>query len=311
MVEQTLEASRIRQELRQAGMTDYGLMKFGTRYIMQMIHEDEHIHGIVYGRYRSGDGVLALTEGMLVATDRRVMFIDHKPGFTDFEEITYDMVGGVRHQKFGPFNTVTLHTRMGDFIVSYTNARCSEIFTEYIESRRISRDASLPIVTPASNHQAISAQQAKPKRHMPIPFLDNQSLKFLKEHTVGVLSTVDREGNVAAAVVYYIVDQLNQIYFVTKSETKKASNILVNSQVVMTVFDATSAETLTVKGRADFEKDEQVISYVFNQIVQPKNYQGVKTLPPVAHIKKGVFTVIRIVPRSGKYVDYKQPDQIP
>ncbi len=312
MVEQTVGTRRIREELREAGMTDYGLMKFGVRYVMHLIRDDEHIHGVVYGRYRSGEGILAMTEGMLIATDRRVMFIDHKPGFTDFDEITYDMVGGVRHQRFGPFNTVTLHTRMGDFAISYTNTRCSEIFTEYIESRRISRDASMPIITPATNHEAIAMQGPKTrKHHMPIPFLDSQSLKFLKEHDVAVLSTVDKEGNVSGAVVYYIVDQLNQIYIVTKSETKKATNILSNSKVALTIYDAAAAETLSIRGRADFEQDEEIISYVFNQIVQPKIYKGVKTLPPVTHLKKGVFTVIRIVPRSGKYIDYKQPDLIP
>lgn len=309
-MEQSPEAKRIRQELRQAGMTDYGLMKFGVRYVMHLIKEDEHVHGVVYGRYRSGEGILAMTEGMLIATDRRVIFIDHKPGFTDLDEITYDMVGGVRHQKFGPFNTVTLHTRMGDYVVSYTNARCSEVFTDYIESRRISRDASLPIYSPDSNQPVIDKKVVNGGRHMPIPFLDAQTLKFLKEHDIAVLSSVDKQGNPSAAVVYYIVDQLNQVYIITKSETTKATNITSNRHVSLTVFDATSAETLTIKGQADFETDEQVISYVFNQIVKPKNYQGVSMLPPVAHLKQGVLRVIRIVPRSGKYVDYKKYDQL-
>ena len=31
-----------------------------------------------------------------------------------------------------------------------------------------------------------------------------------------------------------------------------------------------------------------------------------RQLPPVAHMKKGSFTVLRITPHSGDYIDYKQ-----
>lgn len=301
------EKARIRQELKQAGTSNYGLKKFGMRYIIGQIREDEHIHGVVYGRYQSGPGLLVFTEGMLVATDLRVIFLDHKPGFTDLDEITYDMVGGVRHVKYGPFNTVTLHTRMGDFSVSYANLKCSKIFTEYVESRRISRDASQPIITPASNIDAIAQASTTRQPTAPLPFLDQSSLKFLKEHDVAVLSSVDRKGNVVAAVVYYIADQLNQIYIVTKTETHKANNILEHSQVALTIFDAGTAETLSIRGRAEFESDEKITAYVFSEIIKPRNYRGVKQLPPVVYMKKGAFTVLRITAQSGKYVDYKQP----
>lgn len=295
-------------QLRAAGVTDYGMKKFGIKHLSNLIREGEVIKGVVYGRYRSGSGALFLSEGTLVATDRRVVFLDHKPAFSNFEEITYDMVGGIRHQKFGSFHTVVLHTRMGDFTIAYTNPKCTKIFTEYIESRRIARDASQPIITPATNVAAIQHAVSVTAPSKSVAFLDQASLKFLKEHDIAVLSTSDAKGAVAGAVVYYLVDQLNQIYILTKTETKKALNVLAHRQVALTVYNSDSAETLTINGLAEFENDQKIVDYVFAQIIQPHDYAGQKRLPPVAYLKKGHFTVIRITPQISQYIDYKQLD---
>ncbi len=67
-----IHTNRIKQELKDAGLTSYGLLNSESRYLPQLIHEDEHIGGVVYGKHKNG---LA----MLVATDRRVIFLDKKP----------------------------------------------------------------------------------------------------------------------------------------------------------------------------------------------------------------------------------------
>lgn len=293
----------LKRRLKQLGMSEYGLKKFATKYLSQVIHEGEAINGVVYGRYFSGSGALSLEEGMLVATDRRVIFLDHKPGFTDLEEITYDMIGGVRHQKFGPFNTVTLHSRLGDFPIRYTNAKCSQIFTEYIENRRISQDENKPLGV--MNAAAAIANTNVAKLDWPIKFLDDAGTLFLKEHDVGVLSTVDQMGDADASVVYYIVDKYNNVYILTKQDTHKAKNILLHKNVVLSVFDATNDETLSLHGKANIEQDEKIKEFVFSQIVKPRYYKGVKKLPPITSLDKGAYVIIRITPKSGHYVNYK------
>lgn len=295
-----------KEQLKAVGVTNYGMKKFAIKYLSNIIRDDETIKGVVYGRYHEGSGFLTLEEGTLIATDRRVIFLDHKPGFSNFEEITYDMVGGVRHQRFASFNTIVLHTRMGDFTVAYTNPKCSKIFTEYIESRRIARDASQPIMTPANNLAAVQQVASSNNAVEPVGFIDQKSLIFLRQNTTAVLSTANSRGVVAGSVVYYIVDQLNRLYILTRTETKKVKNILGHKQVALTIFNADTAETLTVSGQAEFEKDQEVIDYVFAQVMQPHDYAGHRRLPPVAYLKKGAFTVIRITPLSANYSDYKK-----
>lgn len=126
---------RVKEELQQAGVGRYGRLKFTALYLPNVIHEQEHIQAVVYGRY--GEGMLMTTEAMLVATDRRVIFLDHKPGYTNVDELSYDVISGVRMSNAAFFTSVTLHTKIGEFAIKFAKRRCAERFVEYIETRRV------------------------------------------------------------------------------------------------------------------------------------------------------------------------------
>jgi len=128
---------RVRQELIAAGMTPYGLSKFNTRYLTSIIKEGEHIHGVVYGRHVEGPGFLSWVDRMIVATDHRIISFNHKPGYTDDDEITYDVVNGVDSSNAWPFTAVTLDTRIGKVTLRFVRNRCAAIFIEYVERRRV------------------------------------------------------------------------------------------------------------------------------------------------------------------------------
>ncbi len=131
------KAERIRQELKNAGVTSYGLAKFATRYLPQILHENEHIHGAVYGRYTAGTGLLNWEEGILIATELRIIFLDRKPGYEARDELTYDVVAGVQKSYAWPFAAVTLHTRLGNYTIRFANKKCIDTFVHYVEKRRL------------------------------------------------------------------------------------------------------------------------------------------------------------------------------
>lgn len=133
----TPQTQRIKQELKIAGATSFGQAKFTSKYLPAVIHPDEHIKGAVYGRYAEGTGPLSWVEGMLIATDKRLIFIDHKPGFSKVDELTYDAVTGVKKVYTWPFSSITLHTRLGDYTLRFANAKCIDTFMRYIETRRL------------------------------------------------------------------------------------------------------------------------------------------------------------------------------
>lgn len=128
---------RVRQELVKAGMTPYGLRKFNTRYIPSFIKDGEHIHGVVYGRHVEGAGFLSWIDRMMIATDHRIVSFNHKPGYTDFDVFTYDVVNGVYATEAGPFRAVMLDTRTGKVVIRFVNKRCSTIFIRYVAERRM------------------------------------------------------------------------------------------------------------------------------------------------------------------------------
>jgi hypothetical protein len=128
---------RCRIELIEAGMSKYGLRKFNTHYLPKLIQDGEHIEAVVYGRYAEGPGFLSWTDRMIVATNRRVISVNHKPGYTDFDEFTYDVINGVETTSAGFFTGVSLTTKIHELRVRFVNKKCARKFVHFIEKRRI------------------------------------------------------------------------------------------------------------------------------------------------------------------------------
>lgn len=147
MKNKQLHKIRVLEELKQVGVTRSGLRRFTSRYVPDVVHENEHIHGAVYGRFKEQDVVLEWVEAMLIATDRRIIFLCHRPGYTDMDELTYDMVAGIKHTTAWPFAAITLHSRIGDFTIRFANRRAAQTFVHYLEVRQIER------ASPPSNQE--------------------------------------------------------------------------------------------------------------------------------------------------------------
>lgn len=278
------KAERIQAELKAAGAGNVALHTPEGRALLQVIHEDEHIGGVVYGRYSEG---LA----WLVATDKRVIFMDKKPLFATTDEITYDIVTGTKMSRAALFTSVTLHTRVHDYAVRFVKRKCAKIFISYIESRRL-ESTGVGAPPPEREEQIIQTP------------ISSDAILFLKEHDLGVLSTVDRTGNVHGAVVYYVLDRRNFIYIATKSETDKGRDVYAHSQVAMTIHEAGTLQTAQLSGIARIETDQQIKDSVLAQIIQYRTYRGEKHLPPVTKIHEGAYEVICIRPTKIVYRDY-------
>lgn len=285
---------RIKKELIAAGVSKYGLLKAESRYLPQIIHANEHIGGVVYGRYKGG---LA----MLIATDQRTIFLDKKPMFVTMDELTYDVVSGVKYNRAGLVDTITLHTRVTDYIIRFVSEECAYKFVKFLESRRLENDDNkIQFKNKPSN------SKANINFNEPFSLLNKEALKFMRSKDIAVLSSIDRTGNLYGSPVYFVIDQENNFYILTKDKTDKVKNISGNSQVALTIFEEYKAKTLSIQGIANYETDQKIIGYVFNEIVKPREYNGNVKLPPVTYIKDGDFKVIKITPTSAKYSDYSK-----
>jgi len=289
MVTMDSQLERVKKELTAVGVTSYGQRLPEVKALAHILHSDEHIGGVVYGKYPNG---LA----WLVATQKRVIFLDHKPMFNTLDEITYDVVSGVQSSKAGPLVSVTLFTRINNYSISFVNAKCAQIFVNYIEKRRLT----------VENTQQPANHDLDYKQLPDIQTNNNEALKFLQEHELAVLSTVDRTGNVHGAVIYYYVDKPGFIYILTKSETGKGRNVYAHGQVAMTLHEAGTLQTLQVQGLAEIETDQTKKEEVFAAIVKQRTYRDGASLPPVVKLHEGSFTVIRIAPTLLSFHDYSK-----
>ncbi len=289
--------SRVYKELSAAGMTSYGFIKMETLYLPKIIHDNEQIHGVVYGKTVKDK----IGSAMLVATNRRIIFLDCKPLYTTSDEVSYDVVSGVKMNVAGLFAGVTLHTRVRDYGLRFVNMKCARNFVEYIE-QHIEMGGNGEGSKKTTNEVWKSTiREAKHEEKTQI--IDN-STSLLRSQDTAVLSTVDSRGNPHGSIIHYVVGKDDIIYFVTQKDTNKSQNIASHGQVALTVHKPGSLKTLQISGIATEEDDNAIASTVFNQVVSVKKYAEGKKLPPVAGMKKGEYIVIKITPTNMRYQDF-------
>ena len=138
---------RVREELRAAGVSRFGLHKFTSHYIPYVIGNKEHIKAVVFGRQREVEGFFGVVGGALVATDTRIVYIDHRPGYTTMDEISYGVVSGVNVTQAGPYASLTLYTKIGNYHLSFAKPYCTMRFARYIEMRRVRESEYLNLPT--------------------------------------------------------------------------------------------------------------------------------------------------------------------
>jgi general stress protein 26 len=297
--------NRIRQELLEAGITKYGLKKMSTRYLPNVINEDEHIGGVVYGRC---ENALA----MLVATDRRVVYVGRRPLYSTVDEVNYSVVSGIKMSTSGLVATVTLHTRVKDYVMKYANLRCARMFVNFIDQKIIKNDVEVfdhPEMPRgarlrANRRRATGLSKTNSNENVQ-EHISKEGFAFLQEHNIGVISTIDRDGLVFGAAVYYAMYN-NYIYLLTKSETKKARNILANKHASFTITDEEMLRTLQLTATAEIETDQLIKDYIFEQLTKPRSFNSRVQLPPVVQLHEGSFTIIRLSIKSARYSDYNQ-----
>jgi hypothetical protein len=121
----------MKHDLKALGADEFDLMLPETHALLDIVHGDETIIGIVYGRYKQNNAEHASGRGVLVATDRRILLVDKKPMFLKCDELSYNVVSGVSYSKAG--------SRTGDISIRTYNSKCAGLFVEAIETRCLSR----------------------------------------------------------------------------------------------------------------------------------------------------------------------------
>lgn len=129
---------------------------------------------------------------------------------------------------------------------------------------------------------------------------------FLRDHPVGVLSSVDPNGNPHGAVVYFTIDEHFVIRILTKKGTRKHDNVLHHNHVMLTVFDATTQTTAQTTGLAFERLDPMTVAALTRHIRSLARQHGGATLP-IEQLQAGELTTILVEPVQIRMAVYAPP----
>ncbi|MEI8187832.1 MAG: PH domain-containing protein [Candidatus Saccharibacteria bacterium] len=278
---------RVSEELKKAGVKSPALIKLESKSLANILYPDEFIGGAVHGAYSGG---LA----WLIATNKRIIFMDKKPFFNTIDEISYDVVSGAKTTKTAFSGTVTLHTRMGDYNISFAKNNTAKKFIEFIEEMRLGKSS------PGYMSSNISSTPIVKTKNV----FDKQAIYFLRLHNLAVFSTLNRLGRIDSATVYYLIDEDNSLYVLTKSETTKGRNILSNPNVAVNVYDEPKLQTAQLTGQAFVETNQEIKAEVYRKLSRSIRIGSNLKNPPVTKLHDGSFLIIKIVPNEIKFSDY-------
>jgi uncharacterized pyridoxamine 5'-phosphate oxidase family protein len=127
---------------------------------------------------------------------------------------------------------------------------------------------------------------------------------FLQTHPMGILSTVDVEGNPWGAAIYFIADDDFNFYFVTRSETYKFQNLERNPHVALTVADSKSQITVQAAGVVSTMPVDKYIDIFFDKFTKLRPAGDHLWAPPIEKIQQGSYMPLVLTPERMQYADY-------
>ena len=149
-------------------------------------------------------------------------------------------------------------------------------------------------------------EQASKKNHL--GQREQRMYSFLRTNSVGVLSTVDPDGNPHGAVIYYTVDKNFIVAFLTKTETRKYDNLKHNSHVMVTIFNARSQATVQIVGTASEVEDHGEINRIATAVQTASIAKNGIGLLPISKLEAGGYTAFKIVPIQVRMAVFSQSD---
>jgi len=138
---------------------------------------------------------------------------------------------------------------------------------------------------------------------------EREAYAFLKAHKVGVLATVDPNGEPHAAAIYYAVDRDSSLTFLTKAQTKKADNLEHNHHAMLVVYEAATQTTVQVTGLVDKVTDGSELNDIFTQIIYASLDASNTDVPPIAKLNLGEYVAYRIKPVQVRMASFKQHEE--
>jgi len=132
-------------------------------------------------------------------------------------------------------------------------------------------------------------------------------MRYVDEHPVTVLGTIDDYGRPHGAVIYAVSGDHKSamhVYFLTKSDTQKYHNLTARPAVSLTSCDEKEVSTLQAQGTAHIERDPRTIDMVMKQLTRA-HARAEEWLPPIAKLRAGNYVMVGIDISHARLGEFK------
>ena len=137
---------------------------------------------------------------------------------------------------------------------------------------------------------------------------NNRIYAFLRSNPIGVLATVDPDGNPHAAVIYFSVSDDFNLTFTTKHDTKKHDNLIRNNHAMLVCYEASSQTTVQITGSVKKIDDIGEANEAFTHMLQASQQTSESGIPPITKLHAGQYIAYRIKPTQIRMAVFIRPD---
>jgi nitroimidazol reductase NimA-like FMN-containing flavoprotein (pyridoxamine 5'-phosphate oxidase superfamily) len=132
-----------------------------------------------------------------------------------------------------------------------------------------------------------------------------EALKFLRtDNSVGMVATIDSNGQPFLSPVYYAMGSEFDLFFVTAVTTHKARNISINDKVAFSVGSGPEYISVMIRGRASVAKsDEADRAFTILKEKITENKKGDSPLEKMEDLKEQNLIVYKITPERVTFLN--------
>lgn len=134
----------------------------------------------------------------------------------------------------------------------------------------------------------------------------NNISNFIKAHSKAVIATCDSVGQPSTSVIFYVIGDKDEMFFITKTKTAKYENLKLNNKASITIVDKDKPIAVNTSGTTteitDIESRDRIMQEVFKI-----SYGELHDYAPIIKLHKGSFTVLKFNPIMAKMTDFTKP----
>ncbi len=128
--------------------------------------------------------------------------------------------------------------------------------------------------------------------------------EFMREHPLGILSSVSPAGDPHGVAIYYTFDNNFHVYFLTRDKTRKCENISRNNRVMLSAVDPKTQTSLQITATCSQITDAHKIKQLLEEIIKISLKTSGTQLTLVNKITVGSLVAIELMPVQMRIATY-------